>query len=123
MQAGARANPNALNSISPNPMKFMDDIKDSINQFFFGSDMSVLFTIFGLFLIIGIGGTIGFEVVLPNLRGQLLNNFAGFVVSIGFIWLLFRFKNDNMMILGRSFNMAFILYILLLGSIIFLFSG
>jgi hypothetical protein len=101
----------------------MDDIKDSINQFFFGSDMSVLFTIFGLFLIIGIGGTIGFEVVLPNLRGQLLNNFAGFVVSIGFIWLLFRFKNDNMMILGRSFNMAFILYILLLGSIIFLFSG
>jgi hypothetical protein len=123
MQAGTRTSPNNLNSISPNPLKFMDDIKDSINQFFFGSDMSVLFTIFGLFLVIGIGGTIGFEVILPNLRGQLLNNVGGFIVSVGFIWLLFKFKNDNMIILGRSFNLAFILYILLLGSIIFLFSG
>jgi hypothetical protein len=123
MQAGTRTPSNNLNFISPNPLKFMDDIKDSINQFFFGSDMSVLFTIFGLFLVIGIGGTIGFEVVLPNLRGQLLNNFAGFIVSIGFIWLLFRFKDNNIIILGRSFNMAFIMYILLLGAIIFLFSG
>lgn len=112
-----------INSISPNPMKFMDDIKESINKFFFGSDISVLFTIFGTFLIIGIGGTIGFEVVLPNLRGQLLNNLIGFIVSVGFIWLLFRFKNNNIIILGRSFNMAFIMYILVLGAIIFLFSG
>lgn len=123
MQQQPRNMDTNLNSITPNPLKFMDDIKDSINKFFFGSDMSVLFTIFGAFLLIGIGGTIGFEVVLPNLRGQLLNNVAGFVVSVGFIWLLFRFKNDNMIILGRSFNMAFIMYILLLGAIIFLFSG
>lgn len=122
MQANPRP-PNNLNSISPNPLKFMDDIKDSVNQFFFGSDMSVLFTIFGAFLIIGIGGTIGFEVILPNLRGQLLNNVGGFIVSVGFIWLLFKFKDDNMIILGRSFNLAFIMYILLLGAIIFLFSG
>lgn len=123
MQQQSRHTQETINSISPNPLKFMDDIRDSINRFFFGSDMSVLFTIFGAFLLIGIGGTIGFEVILPNLRGQLLNNVAGFIVSFMFIWLLFRFKNDNMMILGRSFNKAFILYILLLGAIIFLFSG
>lgn len=112
-----------LNAISPNPLKFIDDIKNSINNFFFGSDIAVLFTIFGLFLAIGIGGTIGFEVVLPNLRGQLVNNVFGLGLAAIFIWLLLRFKNDNILILGRSFNVSFILYIFILGGIVFLFSG
>ncbi len=113
----------SINDIGPNPFKFIDDIKSGINNLFFGSDIALLLTMFGLFLAIGIGGTIGFEVVLPNLRGQLFNNIFGVLVAGLFIWLLFKMKNDNIMVLGRSFNKAFILYLFILAGIIFIFSG
>jgi hypothetical protein len=113
----------SFNNISPNPARVITSVKDSINNIFFGSDISVAFTIILGLTTIAIGSIIMFENVLPTIRTQFSNNITAALASIAFIFIIFKFMGSNINILGKEFDTGMILYIASIALLLVLCSG
>lgn len=90
---------------------------------FTGSDIGILLLIFSVFIIIGICGTIGFEVILPNIRTQFANNIVAVIGALIFIYIIFQFGDKKSTIMGTPIDLSLLLYILIIGGVVLAFSG
>lgn len=90
---------------------------------FTGSDIGLLLTIVGLFVIIGIIGTIGFEVILPNVRTQFANNIVAVIGGLMFMYIIFQFSGKKATVMGTPFDLSLLLYILVIAGVVLAFSG
>lgn len=114
-------------------MKMNDNLNDPIDSFYnkiknnlnylFSNDIMLVLTFFLFFTILSIGSVFMFEVGVDNIRTQFVNNSIGIVLSILFIILIFKFMDVNISILGKKFEIGFILYIGIVFGLILTFSS
>ena len=107
----------------PDPFAKVKDAAKWTVGLFTGSDIGLLLTIFGAFIIIGIGATIGFEVILPNVRTQFANNIVAVIGALIFMYIIFQFSDKKGSIMGTPIDISLILYILIIGGVVLAFSG
>lgn len=113
---------NKINNV-PDPLANIKKAKDSIFGFFFGSDLAVFITIIGIFVIISLGGLIGFEYVLPNIRTQFANNTVAIIAGIAFMILILKFAGSKVNLLDTPVDLGMLLYIVIIGGVVIAFSG
>jgi hypothetical protein len=101
---------------------FSNNIKNKIN-YLFSNDIMLVLTFFLFFTILSIGSIFMFEVGISNVRTQFVNNVIGIMLSILFIILIFKFMDVNISILGKKFEIGFILYIGIVFGLLLLFSS
>lgn len=101
---------------------FTNKIKKNLN-YLFSNDIMLILTFFLFFIILSIGSIFMFEVGVDNVRTQFVNNSIGVVLSILFIILIFKFMDVNISILGKKFEIGFILYIAIIFGLILAFSS
>lgn len=107
----------------PDPFAKVKEAASWTVGIFTGSDIGVLLTIFGAFIIIGVGVTIGFEVILPNVRTQFANNIIAVIGALIFMYIIFQFSDKKGTIMGTPVDISLILYILIIGGVVIAFSG
>ena len=95
----------------------------TISNFFLGSDIAFISTlVFGL-----IFGAVLLMTVLdqkvPPFRRQLVSNTMGIILSLVFIYIVFKFMGQSVTILGKSFDFGMIIYILIIVLCVVIFSG
>jgi len=90
---------------------------------FFSSDGGVLVFLVLLFLVAGLGFVIFFEVGVPNIRGQMVNNILGVALGIGLITLIFKQMGNTINLFGRKLDVGMIYYLVALMIIMLIFSG
>jgi hypothetical protein len=107
----------------PDPFAKVKEAASWTIGLFTGSDIGVLLTIFGAFIIIGIGTSISFEVILPNVRTQFANNIVAVIGALIFMYIIFQFSDKKGSIMGTPIDISLILYILIIGGVVLAFSG
>lgn len=112
-----------INTGLPDPFAPIKNAAKWTVGLFTGSDIGVLLTIFGAFIIIGIGATIGFEVILPNVRTQFANNIVAVIGALIFMYIIFQFSDKKGTVMGTPIDISLILYILIIGGVVLAFSG
>jgi len=112
-----------INTGLPDPFAKVKEAAKWTVGLFTGSDIGVLLTIFGVFIIIGIGATIGFEVILPNVRTQFANNIVAVIGALIFMYIIFQFSDKKGTVMGTPIDLSLILYILIIGGVVLAFSG
>jgi hypothetical protein len=107
----------------PDPLSGIKNTGSSLLDFFFGSDIAFILSLCAILIVFGIGLTVGFEVVLPNIRTQFANNIIAVIGSIIFIIIILRFAKSDTTVSGLPINMGMIIYILAIGFLVIAFSG
>ena len=95
----------------------------TISNFFFGSDIAFITTlVFGL-----IFGAVLLMTVLdqsvPPFRRQIVSNTMGIILSLMFIYIIFKFMGKSVTILGKTFDFGMIIYIMVIVLCVVVFSG
>mgnify|MGYP001158211254 CR=1 FL=1 len=95
----------------------------TVSNFFFGSDIAFVSTlVFGL-----IFGAVLLMTALdqrvPPFRRQLVSNSMGIILSLAFIYIIFKFMGQSVTILGKTFDFGMIIYILIIVLCVVIFSG
>jgi hypothetical protein len=101
----------------------MNSISSGFNKLFFSSDFGLLAFLVGLFIVVGLGFVILFEVGVPSIRGQMVNNFVGIGLGIGLIILIFQQMGNTVNFFGRKLDLGMIYYIVILIIIMVVFSN
>ena len=107
----------------PNPFGYVKTGTTSILNFFTGSDMSVVLTIFMAFVIFGIGGVVMYEIILPNIKTQTANNVVAMIGGILLLYIIFQFAGKEGSLFGTKFDMGLLMYILVVVGLIIVFAG
>jgi hypothetical protein len=115
--------PGTINNNIPDPLAGIKNTSSSIINTLFGSDTAVLITLIGLFVIVGIAGTIGFEVILPGVRTQFANNVVALIAGLGFMFLILQFAGTSISFQGIPIDVGMLLYIIIIGGVVIAFSG
>ena len=95
----------------------------TVSNFFFGSDIAFISTlvfglIFGAVLLMT-----ALDQKVPPFRRQLVSNSMGIILSLAFIYIIFKFMGQSVTILGKSFDFGMIIYILIIVLCVVVFSG
>lgn len=98
-------------------------INDGFKQIFFSSDIGLLGFLFLLFLVVGLGFVILFEVGVPNIRSQIVNNVVGIGIGIALIILIFQQMGNTVNFFGRKLDMGMIYYLVILMIIMLVFTN
>lgn len=101
----------------------MNTISSGFNKLFFSSDLGLLALLVGLFLVVGLGFVILFEVGVPSIRGQMVNNFVGIGLGIVFIILIFQQMGNTVNFFGRKLDLGMIYYLVILIIVMVVFSN
>lgn len=113
----------SLNNVAPNPNKAISSVSNSLQDFFFGSDIAVGLTIIVGLTTLSLVSVTLFEQVIPNARTQFSSNIMAAVGAVGFIFVIFRFMGSTIDILGKSFDIGMILYVFSIFLLLVLCSG
>jgi hypothetical protein len=116
-------NTTKLKPVLPDPFAPIKNATKWTVGLFTGSDIGLLLTIVGVFVIIGIGSTIGFEVILPNVRTQFANNVVAIIGGLAFMFIILQFAGQSVTIFGTEIDFGLVFYILILGGVVLAFSG
>ena len=111
-----------LNNI-PDPLAGVKNAGSSVLSAFFGSDLAIFITIIGIFVVISLGGLIGFEVILPNIRSQFANNVVAIIAGLAFMLLILRFAGAEVSLFDTPVDLGMLLYIIIIGGLVLAFSG
>lgn len=98
-----------------------NSFKNFFNKLFFSSDIGLLIFLIGIFLFAGLGLVLLFELGVPNIRGQIVNNVVGFGLAAGFIILIFSYMGKSVTLFGKKFDVGLLYYLSGLILIMFLF--
>jgi hypothetical protein len=98
-------------------------ISSGFNNLFFSSDMGLLVFLLLGFLVVGLGFVILFEVGVPNIRSQIVNNFVGVGLGIALITLIFQQMGNTVNFFGRKLDMGMIYYLFILMIIMLVFTN
>lgn len=98
-------------------------ITDGFKQIFFSSDIGLLVFLLLGFLVVGLGFVILFEVGVPNIRSQIVNNFIGVGLGIALIILIFQQMGNTVNFIGRKLDMGMIYYLVILMIIMLVFTN
>ena len=95
----------------------------TVSNFFFGSDIAFISTlvfglIFGAVLLMT-----ALDQKVPPFRRQLVSNSMGIILSLAFIYIIFKFMGQSVTILGKSFDFGMIIYIMIIVLCVVIFSG
>ena len=101
----------------------MASISSGFNNLFFSSDLGLLGFLVLLFLVVGLGFVILFEVGIPNIRSQMVNNFVGIGLGIALIILIFQQMGNTVNFFGRKLDMGMIYYLVILMIIMLVFTN
>jgi hypothetical protein len=101
----------------------MASISSGFNQMFFSSDLGLLGFFILFFLVVGLGFVILFEVGLPNIRSQMVNNFVGIGLGISLIILIFQQMGNTVNFFGRKLDMGMIYYLVILMIVMLVFTN
>jgi len=101
----------------------MASISAGFNQMFFSSDIGLLGFLILLFLVVGLGFVILFEVGVPNIRSQMVNNFVGVGLGIALIILIFQQMGNTVNLFGRKLDMGMIYYLVILMIVMLVFTN
>lgn len=101
----------------------INSISSVFNKLFFSSDLGLLGFLVALFVVVGLGFVIIFEVGVPNIRGQMVNNVLGIGLGIGLVVLIFQQMGNTISIAGRKLDVGMIYYLVALMIIMLVFSG
>ena len=101
----------------------INSISSWFNTLFFSSDYGLLAFLLTLFLVVGLGFVILFEVGVPNIRGQLVNNILGISLGIGLVILIFQQMGNTVNIFGRKLDIGMIYYLVSLMIVMIVFSN
>ena len=107
----------------PDPLAGIKNASNSVFSAFFGSDLAIFITIIGIFAIISLGGLIGFEVILPNIRSQFANNVVAIIAGVAFMLLILRFAGSEVSLFDTPIDLGMLLYIIIIGGVVLAFSG
>ena len=117
----------AQSSIGPKLVKpssaIMASISAGFNQMFFSSDIGLLGFLVILFLVVGLGFVILFEVGIPNIRSQMVNNFVGIGLGIALLILIFQQMGNTVNFFGRKLDIGMIYYLVILMIIMLVFTN
>jgi len=98
-------------------------LSSMFNSMFFSSDCGLLIFLVLLFLVTGLGFVILFEVGVPNIRGQMVNNVLGIALGIGLIMLIFQQMGNTVNLFGRKLDVGMIYYLVALMIVMLVFSN
>jgi hypothetical protein len=101
----------------------INSISAGFNKLFFSSDLGLLGFLVALFVVVGLGFVILFEVGVPNIRGQMVNNVLGIGLGIGLVVLIFQQMGNTISIAGRKLDVGMIYYLVALMIVMLIFSG
>ena len=101
----------------------INSISSGFNKLFFSSDLGLLGFLVTLFVVVGLGLVILFEVGVPNIRGQMVNNVLGIGLGIGLVVLIFQQMGNTISIAGRKLDVGMIYYLVALMIVMLIFSG
>jgi hypothetical protein len=101
----------------------INSISSMFNSLFFSSDYGLLVFLVLLFMVAGLGFVILFEVGIPNIRGQMVNNVLGVALGIGLIMVIFQQMGNTIDLFGRKFDVGMIYYLVALMIVMLIFSG
>ena len=122
-----RSNSSSSNSNSHQLIKptsaILTSIGSGFNRMFFSSDLGLLGFLLLLFLVVGLGFVILFEVAVPNIRGQMVNNFVGICLGIALITLIFQQMGNTVNFFGRKLDMGMIYYLVVLMIVMLVFTN
>ena len=121
----------ATNTISAKPpaglvkpsSAIIGSLSSMFNSMFFSSDYGLLAFLVLLFLVAGLGFVILFEVGVPNIRGQMVNNVLGVALGIGLIMVIFQQMGNTIDLFGRKLDVGMIYYLVALMIVMLIFSG
>lgn len=113
---------NASQLVKPSSV-VLNTISSGFNKLFFSSDLGLLGFLIGLFLVVGLGFVILFEVGVPNIRSQMVNNVVGIGLGIGLIILIFQQMGNTVNFFGRKLDLGMIYYLVILIIIMVVFSN
>lgn len=116
-------NTTKLKPVLPDPFAPIKNATKWTVGLFTGSDIGLLLTIVGVFVIIGVGGTIGFEVILPNIRTQFANNVVAVIGGLAFMFIILQMAGKSFTIFGTEIDFGMVLYLFIIGGVVLLFSG
>lgn len=126
-------NPNSSPSNNPNSSSsskltkpssaIINSINSTFNALFFSSDYGLLTFLILLFLVIGIGFVILFEVGMPNIRSQMINNVVGVTLGITLIIVIFHQMGHTITLFERKLDIGLIYYLLALMAVMLIFSN
>lgn len=101
----------------------INSLSSMFNSMFFSSDTGLLVFLVLLFLLAGLGFVILFEVGVPNIRGQMVNNVLGIALGIGLIMLIFQQMGNTIDFFGRKLDVGMIYYLVALMIVMLVFSN
>ena len=121
----------ATNTISAKPSAglvkpssaIIGSLSSMFNSLFFSSDYGLLVFLVLLFLVAGLGFVILFEVGVPNIRGQMVNNVLGVALGIGLIMVIFQQMGNTIDLFGRKLDVGMIYYLVILMIVMLIFSS
>jgi uncharacterized BrkB/YihY/UPF0761 family membrane protein len=98
------------------------NVKNFINNTLFGSDIGLVLTI--LVVLVGISFTaiISFDNV-GLIRDQYVNSTISIVLSIVFIWLVFKFMGNTVKLMEVDVDLGYVVYVILILGLLIAFSG
>lgn len=98
-------------------------ITETARKTFFSSDIGLIMFFIGIFFVVGLGIVILFENGVPGMRTQLLSNFIGISLGIGFIVLIFHQMGKTVNIFGHKLDVGMLYYLAILMVVMILFTG
>jgi hypothetical protein len=101
----------------------LNSISSGFKKFFLSSDLGLLGFLIALFLVVGLGFVILFEVGVPNIRGQMTNNVVGIALGIALVVLIFKQMGNTFSIAGRKLDVGMIYYLVALMIVMLVFSN
>jgi len=101
----------------------LNSISSGFNKLFFSSDLGLLGFLVVLFLVVGLGFVILFEVAIPNIRSQMTNSVVGIALGIALIVLVFKQMGNTVSLFGRKLDVGMIYYLVALMIVMLVFSG
>ncbi len=113
----------ANNMPGPDPVGKIKNGARSVLGFFTGSDIGFILSIIGLFIIFGIGISISYDVLLPNIRTQFTNNITALIGSIIIIFIIYQFTDKKGDLLGFQIDIGLLLYVIIIICVMIMFIG
>lgn len=101
----------------------INSLSSMFNSLFFSSDYGLLIFLVLLFLVAGLGFVILFEIGIPNIRGQMVNNVLGVALGIGLIMVIFQQMGNTIDLFGRKLDVGMIYYLVALMIVMLIFSS
>jgi len=122
-QSSVTAGPGATGQLVKPSSAILNSISSGFNKLFFSSDLGLLGFLVMLFLVAGLGFVILFEVGIPNIRGQMVNNVVGITLGICLVVLIFQQMGNTVSLFGRKLDVGMIYYLVALMIVMLVFSN